>query len=155
MRLANKEKGEVAFPGVDVVGFEKGGIIVFDFNALAQVETALKELIDDIGTRVLTSPSAMRTVMQAALEEHHGAIDDRTAGKIIQALKLNGTDPGAMLAESYLICFPEAAVDGDADPLAGENGAPGTSPSAAASGSKSGSRKKGSGTKRRGSSPKP
>jgi hypothetical protein len=151
--LANKHKGEVAFPGVDVIGFEGGGILLFDFNALAAVETVLKDMIEDIGTRVLTSPSAMITVMQAALEEHHGAVDPRTAGKVIQAI--GREQASELLAESYLLCFPEAAQGGDADPPAAAKAAHGTSPSAGASGSKSGSRKKPSGGKRRGSSPEP
>ncbi|MGE4321925.1 MAG: hypothetical protein AB7E60_02725 [Sphingobium sp.] len=151
--LANKHKGEVAFPGVDIVGFEGGGVLLFDFNALAAVETMLKGLIEDIGTRVLTSPSAMITVMQAALEEHHGAVDTRTAGKIIQAL--GREQASELLAESYLLCFPEAAESGDADPLEAATGEDGTSPSAARSGSKSASQKKASGAKRRASSRKP
>ena len=152
MPLANKHKGEVAFPEVDVIGFEKGGILLFDFNALAAVETTLKGLIEDIGTQVLTSPTAMITVMQASLEEHHGAVDPRTAGKIIQAL--GHKRASELLAEAYLLSFPEAAGSGDVDPLAGGEPAPGTSPSAGKSGSKSVSPKKPSGGKRRGSSPK-
>lgn len=151
--LANKHKGEVAFPGIDVIGFEGGGILLFDFNALAAVETALNMMIEDIGTRVLTSPNAMITVMQAALEEHHGAVDARTAGKVIQ--EIGSKRASELLAESYQLCFPEAAAGGDADPLAGANAAPGTSQSAGKSGSKSAIRKKASGGKRRGSSPKP
>lgn len=150
--LANRHKGEVAFPGVDIPGFERGGILLFDFNALAAVETTLKGLIDDIGTRVLTSPSAMITVMQAALEEHHGAVDARTAGKIIQAL--GREQASELLAESYLLCFPEAAQGGDADPPPAAADAVGTSPNAAASGSKSGRPKKVSGGKRPASSRK-
>lgn len=151
--LANKHKGEVAFPKVDVIGFEKGGILLFDFNALASVETTLKGMIEDIGTRVLASPSAMITVMQAALEEHHGAVDARTAGKVIQAI--GPAAASELLAEAYTLSFPEAVESGTADPLQGAKAAPGASPSAVKSGSKSASRKKPSGTKRRGSSPKP
>lgn len=151
--LANKHKGEVAFPDVDVVGFEKGGILLFDFNALAAVETTLKGMIEDIGTRVLASPSAMITVMQAALEEHHGAVDARTAGKVIQAI--GPAKASELLAEAYTLSFPEAVESGTADPLMGASAAPGASPSAGKSGSKSATRKKPSGGKRRGSSPKP
>lgn len=150
--LANKHKGEVAFPGVDVVGFEKGGILLFDFNALAAVETTLKGMIEDIGTKVLASPTSMIVVMQAVLEEHHGAVDSRTAGKIITAL--GPAKAGELLAEAYVLSFPEAVENGTADPLQGASKAPGSSPSVGKSGSKSGSRKKASGGKRRAPSPK-
>lgn len=151
--LANKHKGEVAFPGVDVVGFEKGGILLFDFNALAAVETTLKGMIEDIGTKVLASPSTMIVVMQAALEEHHGSIDARTAGKIIHAI--GPSIASELLAEAFTLGFPEAVESGTADPLKGASAAPGASSSPGKSGSKSASRKKPSGGKRRGSSPKP
>lgn len=150
--LANKHKGEVAFPGIDVIGFEGGGILLFDFNALAAIETRINVAIEDIGTRALTSPSAMIVMMQAALEERHGAVDARTAGKVIQAI--GPAKAGDLLAEAFTLCFPEAVGSGEADPLKGASAAPGTSQSAGKSGSKSVTRKKASGGKRRGSSPK-
>lgn len=133
--MANPLLGEVAFPGVQVPGFENGGTVVVDFNALATLEGELQNSIETLGLDVLQSPTVMRTVFRVALEEHHGAVDDRTAGKIIQQL---GTEVAAeAVAKSFALCFPEAAKAGNGNPPRGaKKSAPGTSRSARASGSK-------------------
>lgn len=143
--LANKHLGEVAFPGIGVPGFEQGGIILFDFYALALTEEAFKTGIEEVGMAMLTSPNAMITAMQAALNQHHDAVDSRTAAKIIQALKFKGVDAGALLQESFIICFPEAAAKGDVDPPEGATESPGTSVNALKYGSRPAAKKKRSG----------
>lgn len=143
--LANKHLGEVAFPGVAIPGFEGGGIILFDFYALALTEDAFKTGIEEVGMAMLTSPNAMITAFQAALNQHHNVVDTRTAAKIIQALKFQGVAAEELLKDSFLICFPEAVESDDANPPQGESAAPGTSKSASKTGSRSGGRKKRSG----------
>lgn len=141
--MANRLKGEIALPKVDVVGFEKGGTLLLDFNALCTLEGELQGHIEEVGLAVLQSPRAMRKVMQAALEEHHGAVDERTAGKVIQALGMEKA--GELIQQTFLLSFPEAA-EGNADPRpTAATAAAGTSRSATASGSKSAKRKKPSG----------
>lgn len=105
--LANKREGEMAFAGVAVPGFEAGGIVVFNFRALARLEAALNVAIEQIGYQVLTSPRALRIAMQAALSARHGDIDGKTAGHVIEALQRGGGQPSAMLAECFLLGFPE------------------------------------------------
>lgn len=104
---ANPLKGEVAFPKIAVEGFEKGGIVLLDFNALCALEGELGEKIDEIGGAALKSPQMMRTVMRIALEEHHGAVADKTVGKIIQAVGVDKVSE--LLLEAFTLSFPEAA----------------------------------------------
>jgi hypothetical protein len=105
--MANPLLGEVALPKMNVAGFEAGGIVVLDFNALCSLESELAQTIDEIGTAVLESPTMMRSVLRVALEEHHGKVDDRIVGKIIQAI---GADAAAeIILKSFTLAFPEAA----------------------------------------------
>lgn len=104
---ANPLKGEVALPKVDVVGFEKGGILLLDFNTLCVLEESLGEKIEEIGGAALQSPIMMRNVFRAALFEHHGDVDVRIVGKIIQEI---GPDLAANLVlKTFTLSFPEAA----------------------------------------------
>lgn len=146
--MANGYKGEVAFPGVPVTGFEQGGVILLDFNALATLEDELPDLLQgELGLEALQSPKVMRAVWRVAMEERHGAVDDRTAGRIIHHV---GVEASAQLLEkAFKLSFPEAAKDGSADPSQGAQSAPGTSSAVTASGSKSDSKRTCSGGKPR------
>ncbi|WP_404713197.1 hypothetical protein [Sphingomonas sp. MMS24-J13] len=113
--MANPLKGEVAFPAVpDLPGFEAGGTLVLDFNALCTLEDELGEEIGRIGAESLQSPKMMRTVFRVAMEEHHKAVDDVTVGKIIQAVGIDTA--AALVLRAFSLSFPEAAKDGDANP---------------------------------------
>jgi hypothetical protein len=132
---------------VPIPGFEQGGTVLLDFNALARLEGELQEKLEEMGTAALKSPRTMITVFAAALEEYHGAVDERTVGKIIHALT---PDVAAELVErSFALAFPEAAEAGAGDPPGGAKTAPGKSASASTSGSKSGKTPKRSGGKPR------
>jgi hypothetical protein len=152
--MANPLKGEVALPPVAVPGFEGGGTVLLDFNALCTLEQELGTGVEEMGGEALQSPAKMRQVFRVSLEEHHGKVDDRAVGKIIQAL---GPDvAGELMLTAFKRSFPEAAKGGDADPpkpAAKKVG--GTSPAATKSGARSGASPKRSGGKRHGSSPKP
>lgn len=152
MLSANPLKGEVAFPAnPDVVGFEAGGILVLDFNALCALEEELGEKIEEIGAQALTSPRMMRTVFRIGLEARHGGIEEADAGRLIQAI---GMDKAALLAmKAFELSFPEAASKGTADPLKAAAKTRGTGPAALKSGARSGSRPQRSGRKPRASTP--
>ena len=148
---ANPLLGEVALPPVNVAGFEAGGVLVLDFNALCSLEGVLAKKIDEIGTAVLESPSMMRTVMRVALEQHHPTVDEIEAGRVIQAI---GLDVAAeLILKAFTLSFPEAAPGGTADPRTTATPA-GTGGAASKSGSKSGKGPKRSGGKPRASSRK-
>lgn len=153
MLSANPLKGEVGFPAnPDVAGFEAGGIIVLDFNALCALEEELGEKIDQIGEAALRSPMMMRTVFRIGLEAKHGAVDERDAGNLIQAI---GADVASELTlRAFQLSFPEAAKDGSADPRKpAATKTRGTGPAALKSGPRSGSRPKRSGRKPPASTP--
>lgn len=149
--VANPLKGEVEFPPVDVVGFEQGGILVLDFNALCTLEGVLGEKIEEIGGAALQSPQMMRTVMRVAMFEHHGDVDDRTVGKVIQGI---GVDNAAALTnKAFELSFPEAAKAGGNPPQSPPKGsAAGTGNGASERGAKSASKPARSTGKPRGSS---
>ena len=153
MLSANPLKGEVAFAAnPDVAGFERGGILVLDFNALCALEEELGEKIEEIGEAALRSPRMMRTVFRIGLEARHGGLDDRPVGQLIQAI---GMDEAAQLAlRAFELSFPEAAKDGDGDPpKAAARKTRGTGPAALKSGPRSGGVPKRSGRKPRVSTP--
>lgn len=112
--MANPLKGEVDLPPVAVPGFEQGGTVLLDFNALCTLEEELGAGVEEMGAEALQSPSKMRQVFRVALEEHHGAVDDRTVGKIIQAL--GPSVSGELMLEAFRRSFPEAAEGGTGDP---------------------------------------
>lgn len=149
---ANPLLGEVALPPIGVAGFEAGGVLLLDFNALCSLEGVVKREVDEIGTAVLESPTMMRTVLCVALEEHHGEVDERTAGKIIQ--KVGHAETAALILEAFTRSFPEAAQAGTADPQPTAVIAAGTGGAASPSGSKSAKTPKRSGGKPRASSRK-
>jgi len=147
---ANPLKGEVALPPMDVAGFEAGGVMLLDFNALCSLEGELQEKVEQIGAAVLESPSMMRSVMRVALEDRHGVVEDRLVGKIIQTL---GMDVAAeKILEAFTLSFPEAAKTGNADPRTGAVAPAGTGGTASKSGARSVKTPKRSGVKRRASS---
>lgn len=148
---ANPLLGEVALPPVDVAGFEAGGVILLDFNALCALEGELKVAVDEMGTAVLESPTMMRSLMRVAMEDHHGTVDDRVVGKVIQ--RLGHATSAELIMKAFALSFPEAAKGGTADPrtAAATDGIGGA---ASKSGSKSASRPKRSGNKPRASSRK-
>lgn len=111
--VANPYKGDVALPLVDVPGFEAGGTLLLDVNALCSLEEVL-DFGKGIDAATLSTPRVLRQVVQAGLEEHHGAVDDRTVGKIIGALGIGAMAELVML--SFTRSFPEAAVDGAGNP---------------------------------------
>jgi hypothetical protein len=148
---ANPLLGEVALPPVDVAGFQAGGVILLDFNALCSLEGELKLAVDDMGTAVLESPTMMRSLMRVAMEDHHGRVEDRIVGKIIQRL---GHDKSAeLIMEAFALSFPEVAKGGTADPRV-KAATDGIGGAASKSGLKSASRPKRSGNKPRASSRK-
>lgn len=152
MATANPLLGEVALPPVNVAGFEAGGVLLLDFNALCALEGVLAKKIDEIGTAVLESPSMMRTVMRVALEQHHPTVDELEAGRIIQAI---GLDVAAeLILKAFTLSFPEAAPGGDKGPRTAAATPAGTGGAASKSGSKSDKPRKRSGTKPRASSRK-
>jgi len=142
--MANPELGEVAFPAVDVIGFEEGGILVLDFNALCTLEGEVSQKITSIGADVLQSPSMMRTVFRIALEARHGQVSERDAGEIIQ--RIGPARAGELVAEAFLLSFPPAE-GGTSDGNPPKPGANGTGKSASANGSRSGTARKASGAK--------
>ncbi len=148
--MANALKGEVALPKVPVPGFEDGGTLLLDFNALCALEDELGTGVEDMGGEALQSPSKMRQVFRISLVEHHGDVDDRVVGKIIQAL--GPTVAGELMLEAFTRSFPEAAKDGGGDPPKRVKPA-GTSPAALKSGPRSGATPRRSGRKPPGSSP--
>ena len=130
--MANPLKGEVALPPLPVPGFERGGTIRLDFNALCTIEGEFGA-VEDAGERALTDLAPLRGIYRAALSEHHGDVGDERAGEIVQAL---GAEQARWLAvEAFRLSFPEAASGGDADPLTRAE-ADGTSPAAVKSGPK-------------------
>lgn len=128
--MANKIKGEIALPAVDVEGFEKGGTIVLNFNALCALEDELGTTIDSLGSVALKSPKTIRTIFRIGLAHHHGDIADAVAGDVIQELGL--MKAAEIVISAMTASFPEAAKDGTGNPP--KKGKDGTGKTASAAG---------------------
>lgn len=90
-----------------VVKFEAGGEdyrLLLDFNALCDLEADFPGIMD--GSFDLKSPKAIRRVFHVGLAEHHGALSERDAGSIIQAIGLERA--GEVIAEAFAASFPSA-----------------------------------------------
>lgn len=77
--MANAIKGEV---GVKADGQDY--TLLLDFNALCELEDVVPGLMS--GGAEIQSPRAVRAVFHAALGEHHPDLDEKAAGRIIQAV---------------------------------------------------------------------
>lgn len=111
--MANPIRGEVALPALPVSGFERGGLLVLDFNALCTLEGEIGP-VEAAGEQALFSDAALRTVMRVALDARHGPIGEYVAGEIVQAL---GADRARdLMIAAFRASFPEAAASGNKDP---------------------------------------
>lgn len=108
--MANRVKGEVGFK-VEEGDLAGDYVLLLDFNALCDLEDDFPGIMD--GQFELKSPRAIRKVFAAGLVEHHKGLDERAAGRIIQAVGLDKV--GQLVADAFKASFPEAAK-GDGGP---------------------------------------
>jgi hypothetical protein len=110
----NPNKGEVAIPAISVAGFEAGGALLLDFNALCAIEEELGEGIQSLGPKAVSSPTTLRAIFRIGLERRHGTVTDLAAGDIIQSIGM--VDAVELVLKAITLSFPEAAKGGDANP---------------------------------------
>lgn len=106
--MANPVKGEVAFEADD-----KSYTLVFDFNAICELEDEFDTEIEKIGEVIGSRASAIRRVIRVGLSRHHPDIDERQAGDIITAI--GPSEAGALITKAFQAAFPEA-VQNDSRP---------------------------------------
>lgn len=105
--MAGSIKGDLPFTVSKDDGGELAGdyTLLLDFNALCDLEQDFPGIMD--GQFELKSPTSIRKVFAIGLREHHGQIDERTAGRIIHALGLG--EVGELVGKAFAAAFPEAA----------------------------------------------
>lgn len=98
--MANPARGEVSFRALD-----RDWTLVLDINALCAAE-------DELGVKVheLTQPGlkAIRALLWAGLQRHHGGVAITDAGDMIQALGM--AKAAEIVGEAFKLTFPEAAT---------------------------------------------
>lgn len=104
--MANQNRGEVTFPAGD-----KEYKLSFSVNALCELEDALDMPVAKIGD-LLNDPvnlrlSTVRTVIWAALRDHHEDIDIKEAGKLATDIPLVMSKIG----EAFQLAFPQGGND--------------------------------------------
>ena len=102
--MAGNVKGEVIFK-VEEGPLAGDYTLLLDFNALCDLEQDFPGIMD--GQFELRSPSAIRKVFAIGLTEHHPAVDERSAGRMIHAIGLPRA--GELVGEAFKASFPEAA----------------------------------------------
>jgi tail tube GTA-gp10-like protein len=107
--MANPHKGEVEF----TVG-KKVYTLKFSINAMCELENALGGSVVDIAN-TLSDPSkmgvkTMRTVFWAGLRDHHEALDEIEAGRVMDELGL--VEASQLVATAFAKAFPEAQAPG-------------------------------------------
>ncbi len=112
--MANRLKGEVA---LEVEGAT--WTLVFDVNAMCEVEYLLDQSTAEILTRLAANPPlhVVRALLWGALRRRHPNTDLNKAGEIIEAIG----GPGVALekiGEALIAAFPEAK-ETPADPRKG------------------------------------
>lgn len=109
--MANPVRGEVAF---EVEG--QGYVLLLDFNALCDLEGVVPGLMD--GATVNMTPTAIRAVFHAGLQDRHAGLSLREAGGLIQAL---GVERAAELVKAaFEASFPKAGGEGAKRPRKGQ-----------------------------------
>lgn len=98
--MANPHKGEVAF--------EANGEtykLVFDFNAICELEDALGVSASAIGEAIGDKLSNLRTVFRIGLSRHHNLSDPET-GDILT--DIGGEKAGELIGQAFSLSFPSA-----------------------------------------------
>jgi hypothetical protein len=112
---ANRERGEVEFT-VD----GRTWTLVFDFNAICSIESALDISMDEIGERLGRKPRAgdIRVIFAIGLQAREPATTPEIAGMLITAL--GPQRAGELLAEAFRWASEEraatASTSGEARP---------------------------------------
>lgn len=108
--MANAIKGEVGFTadGQDYT-------LLLDFNALCELEDVVPGLM--AGSAEIQSPRAVRAVFHAALREHHPDLDEKAAGRIIQAAGIERA--AELIGEAMAASFGKPEGKGPARPPKG------------------------------------
>ncbi|WP_426041503.1 hypothetical protein [Brevundimonas sp. TWP2-3-4b1] len=107
--MANREKGQVAF---DVEG--RTYLLVFNVNALCEVEYLLNLSTDRILAALMVSPPlhVVRALLWGGLRQHHPEVDLKIAGDLIESA--GGSGPALeKIGEALMSAFPEAEEGSD------------------------------------------
>lgn len=104
--MANPHRGQVALHAGDDTY-----TLSFSVNAICALEEALDMPVAKIGG-MLDDPdkmrmALMRTVVWAALQDHHDALSEKDAGLVISAAGIGPTM--AKIGEAFQLAFPQEA----------------------------------------------
>jgi hypothetical protein len=107
--MANPHKGEVEF----TLG-KKVYTLKFSTNAMCEMETALGGNVVELAS-MMADPSKLsirtiRTVFWAGLRDHHEAVTEVEAGRLMDDLGL--VEASQMIAKAFTLAFPEAPASG-------------------------------------------
>jgi tail tube GTA-gp10-like protein len=112
--MANPVKGEVEF----ALG-KKVYTLKFSTNAMCELETALGgnvvELAHSMSDPAKMSIRTIRTVFWAGLRDHHEAVSEHEAGRLMDDLGL--VEASQLIAKAFSLAFPTEAAP--AGPLPG------------------------------------
>ena len=100
--MANSIKGEVSF---EADGEEYR--LIFDFNAIVQIEEEFDIKMEDLGEVMGAKASAFRKVFQIGLKRYHD-VSVEEAGDIITAV--GAGDAGQLVAKAFQASFPATEV---------------------------------------------
>jgi hypothetical protein len=103
--MANPQKGDVEFTVA-----KKVYTLKFSINAMVELEDKLGGSIVDIAN-TMSDPAKMgvkmmRTVFWAGLRDHHEAMTETDAGRIMEEIGL--VEASQMVAKAFALAFPEA-----------------------------------------------
>jgi hypothetical protein len=107
--MANINKGEVEF-----TSGKKVYTLSFSTNAMCDLEDRLGKSIVEIGGLMSDTSNVritlMRTIFWAGLRDHHEAMTEVEAGRLMDAVGL--IEASQMIAKAFAAAFPEAPANG-------------------------------------------
>jgi hypothetical protein len=108
--MGNPVKGEVSFEA-DAKTFT----LVFDFNAICELEDAFDADINSIGELIGTKASSVRKVFRVGLSRRHPDLTEMEAGDIISVI--GPAEAGVLIQKAFALSFPPAeAANGTTRP---------------------------------------
>jgi tail tube GTA-gp10-like protein len=107
--MANAKKGEVEF-----THDKKVYTLRYSINAMCELEDRMGQSVVAIGA-LMSDPgrvkiSMMRTMFWAGLRDHHEAMTEADAGRLMDGIGL--VEAGQMIAKAFEAAFPEAQTSG-------------------------------------------
>ena len=111
--MGNNAKGVVSFEAGDDLWN-----LVFDFNAMCEIEDEFDMPVAEIGAKTAWRAKEIRSLFRIGLSRHHADVSDQEAGNIIT--KVGAKRAGELIGEAFQAANPpKEAAGGKTRPRAG------------------------------------